>query len=177
MKKKLIALTLVIGLISTGTAQAVYSYGSLGLIGKQENTVACAGSKLVIEEREPNVIVRFGKLLGEYADDTITVMQGGEVILAVKISKDDKMMKLDTLVENVKILTDLCTMNIKEHGIFAKLAELIVLPKLNELGIWDNNELYQSACGDGGYAGGFVLILVLFILLVIIGAGFGEEPS
>ena len=27
-----------------------------------------------------------------------------------------------------------------------------------------------------GYAGGFVLILVLFILLVIIGAGFGDEP-
>jgi uncharacterized protein (TIGR01732 family) len=27
--------------------------------------------------------------------------------------------------------------------------------------------------GAGGYAGGFVLILVLFILLVIIGAGFG----
>ena len=34
-------------------------------------------------------------------------------------------------------------------------------------------ELTGIDSGSGGYAGGFVLILVLFILLVIIGAGFG----
>ena len=35
------------------------------------------------------------------------------------------------------------------------------------------SQLQQNPPSDGGYAGGYVLILVLFILLVIIGAGFG----
>jgi uncharacterized protein (TIGR01732 family) len=38
---------------------------------------------------------------------------------------------------------------------------------------WIEDSLNSDNVGDSGYAGGFVLILVLFILLVIIGAGFG----
>jgi len=44
---------------------------------------------------------------------------------------------------------------------------------LNEYGV-DISGLEEQLLQDSGsYAGGFVLILVLFILLVIIGAGFG----
>lgn len=38
---------------------------------------------------------------------------------------------------------------------------------------WSTADLLGVDLQDGGYGGGFVLILVLFILLVIIGAGFG----
>jgi uncharacterized protein (TIGR01732 family) len=39
---------------------------------------------------------------------------------------------------------------------------------------WIEDSLTSDNVGGGsGYAGGFILILVLFILLVIIGAGFG----
>lgn len=39
---------------------------------------------------------------------------------------------------------------------------------------WIEDSLTGDDNGGSGYAGGFVLILVLFILLVIIGAGFGS---
>ena len=62
-------------------------------------------------------------------------------------------------------------MNPKDFEVFESFAYAIVIPKLVELGL-----SYEALLLGDEYGGGFVLILVLFILLVIVGIVRGNVP-
>jgi uncharacterized protein (TIGR01732 family) len=138
-----------------------------------ENCTPCAGAALVVEEADPEtgtpILVRLGEYTARRDGTTVIVQRDGVDILSLDASDAVlTMSEFPDLVANLKLMTDICRFDTKSFNTFESLASAILVPKLVELG------LPSDALRQGGYAGGFVLILVLFILLVIVGAGFGE---
>jgi uncharacterized protein (TIGR01732 family) len=139
----------------------------------EADCVPCVGAALMIEEKDPEtgapVRVRLGNYSAERTDGTIVVRHDSEVILTLEVPEDlAEGGDFVALAGAVKTLTDICLLNPKDYAVFESFVYAIVIPNLVALGL-----SYDALALDDGYAGGFVLILMLFILLVIIGAGFG----
>lgn len=180
MKKTFINFIVSITLVCTVGMQAAQAQILAYQGGTQETAVRCGHSALVVEEVNAvsgsPVRVRLGEFEGQRSENTIIVKHNGVELLSYVVTEATKeSMDLPAVTESLKILTDLCTMNPRELKVFDELVELTILPRLRELGILENIELSEQGNVDTGYGGSFWLIVVLFILLVIVGAGFGEE--
>ena len=147
---------------------------ALALVGNAQSVraattqVPCLGETLVIRTSDARpgsvVSVRLGDAAVRRHGRTVTVTRGSSVVLTFSLPNVTS--DVQTEVKNLIAVKDICAMSHDEAGILAQLVRATVLPKLlSASGI--------AALSQQGYGGGFVLILVLFILLVIIGAGFG----
>jgi uncharacterized protein (TIGR01732 family) len=139
----------------------------------EPDCLPCAGRALVIEEADPEtgapIRVRLGEFSAERDELTIIVRHGSEVILSVYL--DDDVLEtgeFSELVEALKVLTDICALDPKSLERFDSFVRAVVIPKLVALGLPSDA---LASTDDEGSA--FILIVVLFILLVIVGAGFG----
>ena len=144
-----------------------------------QSCVPCAGAALVIEEIEPNSRTVTRVRLEEFSarrenNNTIVVERDGQEILRLAVPKEAvESGDFVALSSALKTLNDICTMKSRDYKVFDKLVDSIVLPKLIDLGLSHDALLMDATFSESDDGAGFVLIIVLFILLVIIGAGFG----
>lgn len=174
--RKLTAALAALALIVSGTGSGRAAQPDL-----LDASVPCAGSSLVIKEsrREAGKLTRatLGKYSAEALGDTIRVRRNNEVILSFEVEKPPKASpaeradKIFALTSSVQTLQELCSMKPADRKLFSNLAALTVLRGFASPDT--EHRITQIVRADQA-TGGFVLILVLFVLLIIIGAGFGS---
>jgi hypothetical protein len=173
--RKLTAALAALALIVSGTGSGRAAQQDL-----LDASVPCAGSSLVIQEsrREAGKLTRvtLGKYSAEALDNTIRVRRNNDLILSFEVEKPaggpkaDRADRILALAEHVQTLQELCSMKPADRKLFSNLAALTVLRGFASPEV--ERRMTQAVRADQA-TGGFVLIGIYFLLLVIIGAGFG----
>jgi hypothetical protein len=173
------AVAMAMALIAASAAEAGDRHGRGGKWHESHRSspwkdgwsIECAGSRLVIEETDPATgaatRVRLAGLTAERSDNVVTIRDGDETVLTTDLT--DAVVppfRLLSLIEGIKALEELCSKGPKDQAKFSALAEATVFPDLSMTGAFVN--LFNGRLGNG-----LILILVLFYILVVIGAGFG----
>jgi uncharacterized protein (TIGR01732 family) len=144
--------------------------GHVHLAQAATTPVPCLGSTLIIKtsDTRPGRVVsaRLDDVSAHIRGDNITVKQADTVVLTFSLAKVSG--DAQALIKNMIAIKDICALSGPEANILALLVSATVLPRLVPA-----NVLATLTSNQGSYGGGFVLIIVLFILLVIVGAGFG----